>query len=178
MREIQTERLRLRPVGREDIKRIFTCWASDPKVTKYLTWNPHHTLHDTETVMDIWLEEYKKPDCYRYGIERRITGDLIGMIDVVGFHHGAPVIGYCSGRAYWGRGYMTEALKAVTARLFEDGYDTIVIEAVEQNIGSNRVIEKAGFEKVADRVAPLSENKKDMLVKINSYRLHKPKSDT
>lgn len=173
MRDILTERLRLRAVGREDIRRIFTCWASDPEVAKYMTWNPHRTVADTEAIMDFWLEEYKKPDCYRYGIERRITGDLIGMIDVVGFHNGSPVIGYCSGRAYWGRGYMTEALSAVTEQLFEDGYETIVIEAVDQNIGSNRVIEKAGFEKVADRVAPLSDIKKDMLVKINSYRKHK-----
>jgi len=175
MRELETPRLRLRYVTAEDTARIYDCWASDPEVTKYLTWYPHSSIHITEWYVNYILEEYKKPDCYRWGIVLRGADELIGMIDVVGYHNGAPVIGYCSGRAYWGNGYMTEALKAVTAALFEDGYETIVIEAADLNIASNRVIEKAGFEKVADRVAPMSEMKKDQLVKINSYRLYKSK---
>ena len=40
---------------------------------------------------------------------------------------------------------MTETLKAVLAELFDGGYDTVYIEAVAENVGSNRVIEKAGF---------------------------------
>ena len=94
------------------------------------------------------------------------------MIDVVGYHHGNPVIGYCSGRAYWGNGYMTEALRAVCAALFAEGYETIVIEAVEENIASNRVIQKAGFSYVGSRQQPQSASK-PQLVTIRSYRLYK-----
>lgn len=175
MRELDTERLHLRYITAADTQRIFDCWASDPEVTKFLTWNAHSSVDVTEKYVRFILGEYKKADTYRWGIVIRETDELIGMIDVVGYHHGAPVVGYCSGRAYWGNGYMTEALRAVTAALFEDGYDTVVIEAADLNIGSNRVIEKAGFDFVGSRVAPMSDMKKDELVKINSYRLYKSK---
>ena len=172
MKELQTERLLLRKLRVSDAPRIFNCWASDPEVTKYLTWLPHASVDVTEKLMTHWLADYETPDTYRYGIELRETGDLIGMIDVVGYHHGNPVIGYCSGRAYWGNGYMTEALRAVCAMLFDEGYQTIVIEAMAENIGSNRVIQKAGFSFVGSRQQPQSELKPE-IVTINSYCLYK-----
>ena len=170
MKELETERLLLRKIRREDAQRIYDCWASDPEVTRYLTWQPHASVAVTEAVMKRWLADYDKPDTYRYGIELRETGELIGMIDVVGYHHGNPVIGYCSGRAYWGNGYMTEALKALCAALFEAGYSMIRIEAVRENIGSNRVIQKAGFRLANSREQPMSESKPE-IVTINSYYL-------
>ena len=170
MKELETERLLLRHIRRDDAQRIFDCWASDPEVTRYLTWQPHASVAVTEAIVARWLAEYEQPDCYRYGIELRETGELIGMIDVVGYHHGNPVIGYCSGRAYWGNGYMTEALKALCAALFEAGYSMIRIEAVRENIGSNRVIQKAGFRFANSREQPMSESKPE-IVTINSYYL-------
>ena len=44
MRELETERLRLRAVRRGDVQRIYDFWASDPEVTKYLTWLPHASV--------------------------------------------------------------------------------------------------------------------------------------
>lgn len=170
MKELQTERLLLRPVRREDVQRIFDYWASDPAVTKYLTWPPHSSVEVTERVMDHWLAEYDKPDVYRYGIEVKESGALIGMIDVVHFLDGCPVIGYCSGRPTWGRGYMTEALKAMCALLFDKGFETILIQAVQENIGSNRVIQKAGFTFIGSKTRPMSQ-KKPEIVTINEYRL-------
>ena len=170
MKELETERLLLRHIRRDDAQRIFDCWASDPEVTRYLTWQPHASVAVTEAIVARWLADYDKPDTYRYGIELRETGELIGMIDVVGYHHGNPVIGYCSGRAYWGNGYMTEALKALCAALFEAGYSMIRIEAVRENIGSNRVIQKAGFRFANSREQPMSESKPE-IVTINSYYL-------
>lgn len=173
MRELKTERLLLRYVTRADVAAIYEGWANDPEVARYVTWNAHESVSVTEQIMDFWLEEYKKDNCYRYGIERLSDGALMGMIDVVGYHHGNPVIGYCSGRKYWGNGYMTEALRAVVQELFSEGYDTIRIEAAQENIGSNRVIQKAGFEFVGSREAQISEIK-PVIMTINSYRLQKP----
>ena len=41
MRELETERLRLRALRADDVQAIYDGWASDPEVTRYLTWNPH-----------------------------------------------------------------------------------------------------------------------------------------
>lgn len=174
MRELETDRLRLRRVCASDAQAIFDNWASDDEVTKYITWNTHKSIEDTERILNIWLKEYENEPCYRYGIERKEDGELMGMIDVVGFRHGNPVIGYCSGRAFWNNGYMTEALRAVIDELFQDGYETIVIEAIRENIGSNRVIEKAGFTFVGSEERPLSRFK-PQVVTLYSYKLHKRK---
>ncbi len=176
MRELETERLLLRRFRPEDAERIYECWASDAEVTRYLSWFPHESPEQTARILGIWLEEYDRPETYRWGIELRSEGRLIGMIDVVGYHRGSPVLGYCSGRAYWGRGYMTEALGAVTDELFRDGFDTIVIEADTENVGSNRVIEKNGFQLVSVYETPLSEHKPEPRPR-NSYRKYKTKRE-
>lgn len=172
MKELQTERLLLRKLRREDAQRIFDCWAADPEVTKYLTWLPHRSVQDTEQILDYWLKDYEQPDTRRWGIELRATGELIGMIDVVSNVGGTPFIGYCSGRAYWGNGYMTEALRAVCASLFAEGCEAISIEAMEENIGSNRVIKKAGFRFTGSCRRPQSQIRPE-IVTVNSYRLEK-----
>lgn len=92
------------------------------------------------------------------------------MIDVVGYHHDDPVIGYASARKYWNNGYMTEALRALKNELLEK-FAVIVIEADVNNIGSNRVIQKNGFELVTTYEKVM---KKDGIpTMINSYRYYK-----
>ena len=93
------------------------------------------------------------------------------MIDVVDFLEGVPVLGYCSGRAFWNNGYMTEALKAVRDELFSMGCGKIRIEAVAENIGSNRVIEKAGFTFTGVRSGQIEG--KPWIKEINTYEITK-----
>ena len=169
---METERLNLRHIRREDAQTIFDTWANDPEVTKYMTWLPHESVRTTERIVAMWLDEYKNDNCYRYGIELKSAGTLIGMIDVVGYEKGVPVIGYCSGRKFWGNGYMTEALKAFINELVSDGYHEIMIEAMPENIGSNRVIQKAGFELVGTRETPCSVLKPE-IVTLNTYILRR-----
>ena len=166
-----TRRLLLRKLRREDVRRIYDCWAADPEVTKYLTWDPHDSIAVTEAVMDLWLASYERPDTYRWGICVRETNELIGMIDVVRFTDGCPVVGYCSGKAYWNRGYMTEALGAVKKELFDAGYPAVIMEAEVQNIGSNRVIQKNGFVFTGTRPVPELTKRKPWIRTVNTYRL-------
>ena len=171
MKELETKRLRLRYITADDCDDIYNRWASDPEVAEFVTWKPHQSPEVTKAVVDFWLKDYKNQNCYRYGIERKTDNELMGMIDVVGYHHGNPVIGYCIGKRFWNNGYMTEALSAVVNQLVKDGYNQIVVEAVKDNIASNRVIEKNGFQLVDIRETELSPVKPRM-VTINSYRYY------
>lgn len=173
MKELETERLRLRYINENDAENIFYGWANDPEVTKYLTWYNHESVDQTNMILALWLPLYEDSDTYRWGIERKEDGALMGMIDVVEYIDGNPVIGYCSGKKYWGNGYMTEACKAVINVLFNDGYSSIFIEAVDKNIGSNRVIEKCGFKFIGKKEGKLSEWKPDQIVTVNQYRIDK-----
>ena len=173
MRELTTERLLLRRLERSDAGEMFSTWASDPEVTRFLTWLPHESADTTKELLAAWEEEYQDPRCYRWGLVRREDGRLMGSIDVTGYRDGLPMIGYCMGREFWGRGYMTEALAAVVDCLFEDGFSGAIVEAVDENTGSNRVIQKNGFRLDSTRREAISSLKPDQVVTINSYILRR-----
>ena len=142
---IETSRLLLRHFTVEDTDEMFNNWASDPEVTKYMTWNPHTSVEETKRILETWVDNYKNPNTFRFAITLKQTNELIGSIDVVDYVDGYPEIGYCLSRKHWNKGYMTEALKSFVIYLSDKGYKEIVIEADVRNIGSNRVIEKCGF---------------------------------
>ena len=167
---LHTERLVLRRVALEDAEDIYNGWARDGEVTRYLTWKPHESVEITRKVVEMRLEDYKKPDCARYVIALAGTKNPIGMIDVVGFKDGCPVIGYVLGREHHNKGYMTEALGAFIKELFKRGYPALLIEADERNSASNRVIEKCGF-KFTGKETKLCSKAKQKMITVNWYRL-------
>ena len=167
-----TERLVLRKLRKEDAESIFNNWASDSEVTKHVTWNAHTSVEQTKQILDIWLKEYQNPKTVRLGITLKDSGELIGAIDIVDYIDGNPEIGYCLSRKYWNKGYMTEACNALVNYLFDIGYKTVVIEADENNIGSNRVIEKCGFEFTRKETKQCSSFKPNIIT-VNWYRMVK-----
>jgi RimJ/RimL family protein N-acetyltransferase len=68
-------------------------------------------------------------------------------------------IGYWLGEAHWGRGIMTEAVRAMTEYAFET-FDVCRIYAgvFEWNRGSMRVLEKAGYELEARLKKSITKN--------------------
>ena len=164
---IETERLILRKVTLSDAEEIFHCWCNDEDVTRWLTWNPHKSVAETVEIVSRWVSEYDDQNTVRYVIAEKASGKLIGSIDVVSFHCGVPVVGYCSGKKFWNRGYMTEACKAFLGELKRLGYKLAEIRAVVENVGSNRVIQKCGGVLEATVWAYLDQ--KDDVCKCNSY---------
>ena len=170
-KHIATKRLLLRKLKETDAEPIFRNWASDPEATKYLTWNPHENVEATKQLVRFWIEEEKKPETIRFLITLKDKDEPIGCIDVVRYIDGNPEIGYCLSRKYWNQGLMTEACKAFIQYLFDAGFQKILIKAMEENVGSNRVIEKCGFKFVGkERVDHQSDFKPDPAT-LNYYEL-------
>ena len=48
---LYTDRLILRPFELEDAQAMFDNWASDPEVTKYLTWPTHESVETTKRII-------------------------------------------------------------------------------------------------------------------------------
>ncbi len=144
---LETDRLLLRPFCEEDAEAMFYGWASDPEVTEYLTWPAHSDLAQTADVLRKWIKQYEKPERLNFAIVLKEENKLIGGIDVVGYLNGVngtPVIGYNLAKPYWNNGYMTEACRCLLRYLFSKGYSEVRIDAAQENIGSNRVIQKCG----------------------------------
>ncbi len=170
---LETERLRLRPFRLDDAEAMFTRWASDDEVTKYLTWPTHQSLDQTKAILEKWVAEYERPERLNFAIElKEEENRLIGGIDVVHYDEGVPVIGYNLSRAYWNRGIMTEACRCVLDYLFSQGFPAVKIDAIVENIGSNRVIRKCGGELVKTETEHLVLKDRD--VTLNRYVVKAP----
>ena len=139
---LETDRLLLRPFRKEDAESVFNNYASDDEVTKYVTWCTHESIETTKCLLDFWIKQYEKEERINFAIELKETGELIGGIDVVGYLEGVPVIGYVISKKYWGKGIATEATMKVIELLFSLNHKEIIIDAMEENIGSNKVIIK------------------------------------
>ncbi len=145
---LQTGRLILRRLTAEDDEAMFRNWASDPEVTKYLTWPPHKNIDVTRTLLGRWISEYDSDDYYQWGIELKELGEVIGGISVVNMNESTEMIhvGYCLGAAWWHKGIMTEAFRAVIHFLFtEVGCNRIESQYDVNNPNSGAVMKKCGL---------------------------------
>ena len=119
--QIETERLLLRRLVESDAEAMFKNWASDPEVTKFLTWPTHTSVEVTKYVLSTWLPLYEKNDYYQWTIILKENGE-----EPIGTIHGqvnndieSVMVGYCLGRKWWHQGIMTEAFKALIEFFFE-----------------------------------------------------------
>lgn len=141
----ETERLRLRKPVMEDADVIFGKYAQDPEVTKYLTWRPSRRIDETREFLRASLVAWRMGWSYHWTIVRREDQELMGMINARVENHKWE-IGYVLARAYWGKGYMTEALsKLVTWALAQPEISRIWSVCDIENRASARVMEKAGM---------------------------------
>ena len=147
---IETHRLILRRYRIGDAEDMFSNWASDPEVTKFLTWPAHQSVDVTRWLVNDWISHYDDGGFFQWAIELKETSSVIGSIGVVRREEviGEAEIGYCMGRAFWGQGIMPEALRAVIDYLFDTaGIDRICAGHDVRNPNSGRVMEKAGLKK-------------------------------
>ena len=145
---IETSRLLLRRACREDADAMFRNWASDPEVTKYLTWPTYETVENAHQILDLWTNEYENSDCYQWMIVLKELGEPIGSISVVQQNDSIQEaeIGYCIGRHWWHRGITTEALTAVIDYLFlEVGINRVTAKHDPNNPHSGGVMKKCGM---------------------------------
>lgn len=145
--EIVTERLRLRRPRPADAELVFRHYARDPEVSHFLAWRPHVEPDQTRdyitACIDAWHGTMNRP----YLIDAE-SEQAIGVFDLR-LRSGpcAVSFGYVLARAFWNRGYMTEALRAVVAQALAQ-HDVWRIWAFcdVDNLASARVMEKAGMQ--------------------------------
>lgn len=143
---LETERLVLRKIKKDDYKAIFDNWASDSEVAKYLTWNAHKNYEDTKKLVNKWLCDYEKDYTFRWIVTLKDDNTPIGMIDLINVSIGESKaeIGYCYGRKWWGNGYATEALTKVLEYVSSE-IEYLYAMYVKENPVSGKVMQKAGM---------------------------------
>ncbi|MDO4269808.1 MAG: GNAT family N-acetyltransferase [Eubacteriales bacterium] len=144
--ELHTERLTLRPFREDDAEALYN-YSKDEAVGRMAGWKPHESLDESRDVLHLVFLDQPAV----WAIERNADGRLIGSIGLVGDparqYGSARMLGYALGVDYWGRGYMTEAVRAAAQYGFDRmTLDLITATCYPDNPASRRVLEKCGFQ--------------------------------
>jgi len=140
------ELVKLRAMGPADADALWR-WNHDPQVMR---WMDDTYAQPVERVRK-WLEERPR-NAYGdllLGIEALADGQLIGLVML---HDADPEKGiakldiYLGEKAYWGRGYATDAVRTICRYGFEDmRLHKVTLTVVTENHAARRVYEKVGF---------------------------------
>ena len=145
---IETDRFILRKFKHTDSKAMFKNWGSDDNVTKFLSWQTHKNVKDSEEIINKWVAEYEDKSIYNWAIELKYIKEAIGGISIVKleYKHSACEIGYCISSKYWNKGITTEALKAIIKFLFQEvSMNRISAKHDTNNLPSGQVMRKSGM---------------------------------
>ncbi len=159
---LETERLTLRPWKNEDLQNLYD-YASDEVVGPMAGWEPHKSIEESKTILDMFIDE-KKTFALALKSNDKAIGSLgleIPRTDLGEKYRNlyGREIGYVLSREYWGMGLMTEAVTKVINYYFSElNMDFLQICHNVINERSKRVIEKTGFNYVLteERMIPQS----------------------
>ena len=146
---INTPRLVLRWISEDDVDSLFEIF-SDPQVMRYWSSAP---LANREAAADLQREiaEGNESDrMFKWGVALRDSNTVIGTATLfnLSLDNGRAELGYAMGSAYWGKGYMNEALNALVSHSF----DVMELRRLEadvdpRNAASIRTLERLGFQR-------------------------------
>jgi len=145
--QILTERLVLRRPRDEDAGAIFERYASDPEVTRYLSWPTHRTIDDTLGFLVCSHLAWAQWPAGPLLIESRDSGQLLGSTGLEFETAEAVSTGYALAQDVWGNGFASEALRAVIAIAASVGVKRLAACCHTEHQASIRVLERCGFER-------------------------------
>ena len=144
---LETERLILRKMVLNDAEAVFA-YASDSEVSRYTLWETHRSIEDSRAFLEFATQKYENGGEPDWGIVYRGNGCLVGACGLVNWEaeHARAEVGFVLSREYWGRGLMSEAVRAILRFGFERmNLNRIEARCIAENAASARVMEKAGM---------------------------------
>ena len=148
IKELYTGDLILRKVRREDASLYYQRIGSREQVTRYMLFNAHTDISESVASVEKVLARYETGKCYRWAIALAEDNTIIGIVELLRFDEvqNTGSFAYMIGDAFWGRGFGTQALKAV----LDFGFEQMELNAVEAdhmaaNPASGAVMRKAGM---------------------------------
>ncbi|WP_088103040.1 GNAT family N-acetyltransferase [Halalkalibacter urbisdiaboli] len=145
--ELETERVNLRILTFDNSEEVYLHF-SDNDVTRYMDIEPCKHIKEAEEIIRFHMED---SGC-RWGLFHKHSNKFIGT---VGFHYlrrkneeFIAEVGFDLSKAYWGNGFMYEAMKEVILFGFTQmGLTTIDATVELDNEKSINLMKKLGFNK-------------------------------
>jgi RimJ/RimL family protein N-acetyltransferase len=143
---IVTERLVVRPYEADDLKQLHAVLYSDVDAMRLL--GGPRDLAGTRFALERSMAQQEHSGFSFWPVIERESGLLVVEAGLFPLSPDGPdvALGYAFGSPWWGRGYATEAARAVVGEAFGDlGLRRLVAITREANRGSRHVLEKLGF---------------------------------
>ena len=142
---IQTARLVLRRPSESDAESIFSRYASDPDVTKFVAWPTHRSVDHTRIFLAFSDAEWDRWPAGPYLIHTKDDALLLGGTGLAFETPHRAMTGYVLARDAWGRGYATECTTAMIAVARQCGVRQLYALCHTEHAASYRVLEKCGL---------------------------------
>ncbi|HXH76508.1 MAG TPA: GNAT family N-acetyltransferase [Bacteriovoracaceae bacterium] len=145
---LETTRMIIRQLELSDAEAVFN-YASNPNITKFVTWNTHNNLSDSIDYIKFAQENYQQGLCDPMGLTLKTNPSVvIGSVGAFWSSHepGIMELGACIGEVHWGQGLAHEALAELIDYVWKN-YDVIRIQSRCKlgNTQSHRMMEKLGM---------------------------------
>jgi RimJ/RimL family protein N-acetyltransferase len=147
---LETERLVLRRFTEADVDNLVEL-DSDPDVMRYINGGRPTPREEIENdFLPAFLDYYRRFTGYGFwAVIEKSTGDFLGWFHFRPKPDGSPdepELGYRLRKSAWGKGYGTEGSRALIRKGFTElGVRRVYAQAMVVNLGSSRVMEKAGL---------------------------------
>ena len=143
--ELWTERMILRRYRPEDADELYRYLGTDPEMYEYSGWNPYATLEMARETVQGFIDSYDDDHTYSWVMD--IDDVIVGTIGAYDYKDNQIEVGFSVVKGWQGRGLATAALKKVLEYLTEnEGIPCVTAWCAAENIGSQRVLEKAGMQ--------------------------------
>lgn len=145
--KLETERLILRQIDSKDVDQLYKL-LSDEEVARFDYFYPVTSTNQVLKFIERYDAEREEGEEVTWGIVLKENNKLIGTCCLGSFDEGAKrsELGYAIVRSEWGKGYGTEAVRAMV----QFGFDKIELNRIEATItpgndASVKVLEKLNF---------------------------------
>ncbi|KGT10177.1 N-acetyltransferase [Elizabethkingia anophelis] len=144
----------MRPFEERDAEGLFLL-DSNPDVMKYVGGVVSTKIEQSQQMIEFIQKQYKENRVGRLAVIEKSTNTLIGwsglkyLTSEINGMKNVYELGYRFLPEYWGKGYATETARAALNYAFNEiKTDVVYAMAVTENTGSNRVLQKLGFEEL------------------------------
>ncbi|NRF37743.1 GNAT family N-acetyltransferase [Pedobacter foliorum] len=129
-------------------QQVFIALFEDEEVARYI---PLRSTIQYQELFNDTIADYENGPLGRWGIFDAQTQDFIGMCLTRNFKYISDQveIGYVLAKKYWGKGIASEVSKVLVAYCFKYTNTSQVVAVTDlENIGSQKVLEKAGLKRL------------------------------